>query len=169
MALGCQLGDSTRAVGAKSPAVSLPLREYPPSFGCNRQPGHLDRPEPRSDAALARRRQSFPHQLTEHSDREPMRHKNRLRTPVGRLCEQPQRLVPPACVRWRSSRRSAAAIPISPRATHLDQLLDEALRDTFPASDPIAITIDKPWKAIASKALRSPDNPEMRSRCGPQQ
>src|ERR1700692_1325823 len=33
---------------------------------------------------------------------------------------------------------------------HLDKLLDEALRETFPASDPIAITIDKPSKGIAS-------------------
>jgi hypothetical protein len=34
-----------------------------------------------------------------------------------------------------------------PNAAHLDKMLDEALRETFPASDPIAITIDK---AIAS-------------------
>ena len=31
-----------------------------------------------------------------------------------------------------------------PDAEHLDNMLDEALRETFPASDPIAITIDKP-------------------------
>jgi hypothetical protein len=30
-----------------------------------------------------------------------------------------------------------------PDAGHLDKMLDEALRETFPASDPIAITIDK--------------------------
>jgi hypothetical protein len=31
-----------------------------------------------------------------------------------------------------------------PRATiaHLDRLLDEALRETFPASDPVAIAVD---------------------------
>jgi hypothetical protein len=34
-------------------------------------------------------------------------------------------------------------------AAHLDNLLDEALRETFPASDPIAITVDKPWKSLA--------------------
>jgi hypothetical protein len=32
---------------------------------------------------------------------------------------------------------------------HLDNLLDEALQETFPASDPIAITMDKPSKGIA--------------------
>jgi hypothetical protein len=34
-------------------------------------------------------------------------------------------------------------------AAHLDKLLDDALRETFPASDPIAITIDNSSKAIA--------------------
>ena len=42
----------------------------------------------------------------------------------------------------------------APEAAHLDKLLDDALRETFPASDPIAITIDKSSQAIA------PDNPE---------
>jgi hypothetical protein len=46
----------------------------------------------------------------------------------------------------------------SDEAAHLDKMLDEALRETFPASDPIAITIDKPLKAIASEALPGPDN-----------
>jgi hypothetical protein len=36
--------------------------------------------------------------------------------------------------------------------------LDEALRETFPASDPIAITIDRPSKAIAAEQLQSPDD-----------
>jgi hypothetical protein len=44
-------------------------------------------------------------------------------------------------------------------AVHLDNLLDEALRETFPASDPIAITIDKPSKVIAPEDLRRPDDP----------
>jgi hypothetical protein len=45
-------------------------------------------------------------------------------------------------------------------AVHLDNLLDEALRETFPASDPIAITIDKPSKVIApDEGLRRPDDP----------
>jgi hypothetical protein len=44
-----------------------------------------------------------------------------------------------------------------PDAEHLDKMLDEALRETFPASDPIAITIDKPSKSIASEE-QGPDN-----------
>jgi hypothetical protein len=43
-------------------------------------------------------------------------------------------------------------------AVHLDRLLDEALRETFPASDPIAITIDRPSKAIAAELLQSADD-----------
>jgi hypothetical protein len=46
-------------------------------------------------------------------------------------------------------------------AVHLDRLLDEALRETFPASDPIAITIDRPSKAIAAELLQSADDPAM--------
>ncbi len=45
-------------------------------------------------------------------------------------------------------------------ASHLDNLLDEALWETFPASDPIAITIDKPSRSVAPAAdLFSRDNP----------
>jgi hypothetical protein len=44
-----------------------------------------------------------------------------------------------------------------PDAAHLDKMLDEALRETFPASDPIAITIDKPLKAVASEEPPGPD------------
>jgi len=36
-----------------------------------------------------------------------------------------------------------------PGSAHLDKMLDEALRETFPASDPVAITIEKPSKAGA--------------------
>jgi hypothetical protein len=46
-------------------------------------------------------------------------------------------------------------------SVHLDRLLDEALRETFPASDPIAITIDRPSKAIAAELLQSADDPPM--------
>jgi hypothetical protein len=35
-------------------------------------------------------------------------------------------------------------------AAHLDMLLDDALRETFPASDPIAICIDRPAEATAN-------------------
>jgi hypothetical protein len=48
-----------------------------------------------------------------------------------------------------------------PEAVHLDRLLDEALRETFPASDPIAITMDRPSKAIAAEQLQSADDPAM--------
>jgi hypothetical protein len=36
--------------------------------------------------------------------------------------------------------------------SHLEDMLDEALRETFPASDPTAITIDHP----APKVVRAP-------------
>jgi hypothetical protein len=45
-----------------------------------------------------------------------------------------------------------------PDAEHLDKMSDEALRETFPASDPIAITIDKPLKSCASEEHQGPDN-----------
>jgi hypothetical protein len=45
-------------------------------------------------------------------------------------------------------------------AAHLDKLLDEALRETFPASDPIAITVEKASKGVEAGGLRSPDEPE---------
>jgi hypothetical protein len=51
-----------------------------------------------------------------------------------------------------------------PDAEHLDNMLDEALRETFPASDPIAITIDKPLKSIASEEHQGPDNLEKSTR-----
>jgi hypothetical protein len=41
-------------------------------------------------------------------------------------------------------------------AAHLDTLLDEALRETFPASDPIAICVDRPLEALTD--LQDPDN-----------
>jgi hypothetical protein len=40
-------------------------------------------------------------------------------------------------------------LPRSEGDTHLDNLLDEALKDTFPASDPIAITIDQRTGGVA--------------------
>jgi hypothetical protein len=46
-------------------------------------------------------------------------------------------------------------------AAHLDNLLDEALRETFPASDPIAIAIDRPLKGIEPHGLLSPDSSPM--------
>jgi hypothetical protein len=52
-------------------------------------------------------------------------------------------------------------------AAHLDNLLDEALRETFPASDPIAIAIDKPSKGIEPHGLLSPNSPP--TAAGPQE
>jgi hypothetical protein len=45
-------------------------------------------------------------------------------------------------------------------AVHLDKLLDEALRETFPASDPIAITVEKVSEGVVLGALLTPDEPE---------
>jgi hypothetical protein len=39
-------------------------------------------------------------------------------------------------------------------SVHLDNLLDEALKDTFPASDPIAITIEKYAGGVALRGAR---------------
>jgi hypothetical protein len=36
-----------------------------------------------------------------------------------------------------------------PGAAHLDKMLDDALRETFPTRDPVAITIETPLKAVA--------------------
>jgi hypothetical protein len=38
--------------------------------------------------------------------------------------------------------------PSPTTAAHLDQLLDEALRETFPASDPIAVAIERGARAM---------------------
>jgi hypothetical protein len=48
-----------------------------------------------------------------------------------------------------------------PRATiaHLDRLLDEALRQTFPASDPVAIAVD-----VDSSEYGTVDTPARRGR-----
>jgi hypothetical protein len=51
----------------------------------------------------------------------------------------------------KTARTSESAV------SHLEDMLDEALRETFPASDPIAITIAQPPKVIrASKVLGAP-------------
>jgi len=51
-------------------------------------------------------------------------------------------------------------------AAHLDTLLDDALRETFPASDPIAICVDRPLEVLTHPVralsplldLQDPDN-----------
>jgi hypothetical protein len=39
-------------------------------------------------------------------------------------------------------------------SAHLDQLLDEALEESFPASDPVAIHFDEPARKIAGEEDR---------------
>lgn len=51
--------------------------------------------------------------------------------------------------RGRASEKRKAVRRSDPGAAHLDKMLDEALRESFPASDPVAITIETPWKAVA--------------------
>jgi hypothetical protein len=46
-------------------------------------------------------------------------------------------------------------------AAHLDELLDDALRETFPASDPIAICIERSSEAISPDNRHDPDNAAM--------
>jgi hypothetical protein len=56
--------------------------------------------------------------------------------------------------------RSAAGVekPISPlsRVAHLDALLDEALDESFPASDPIAVNFESP--ATVEPSEKEPDD-----------
>jgi hypothetical protein len=60
----------------------------------------------------------------------------------------------------RNEKKRTALSHSKAEAAHLDNLLDEALRETFPASDPIAITVDKPSKSIAPPDdLHSADSP----------
>ncbi len=47
----------------------------------------------------------------------------------------------------RASEKRKTVRRSDPGAAHLDKMLDEALRETFPASDPVAITIETPLKA----------------------
>jgi hypothetical protein len=49
----------------------------------------------------------------------------------------------------RASEKRKTVRMNDPGAAHLDKMLDEALRETFPASDPVAITIETPSKAVA--------------------
>ncbi len=41
-------------------------------------------------------------------------------------------------------RKHASAATTRTWAEHIDELLDEALKDTFPASDPIAVAVEQP-------------------------
>jgi hypothetical protein len=55
-----------------------------------------------------------------------------------------------AAMHSKSSRLS------KPSTAHIEELLDEALRQTFPASDPIAITIEQDvWIAEPSTAAEA--------------
>jgi hypothetical protein len=50
---------------------------------------------------------------------------------------------------------SAADTPIGPPGKNLEDRLDEALQETFPASDPIAMTIDDPADEVRPGPARS--------------
>ena len=49
------------------------------------------------------------------------------------------------------SQTEEPARPPAEAAEHLDELLDEALADTFPASDPVAISSDDRARALRPK------------------
>jgi hypothetical protein len=40
-------------------------------------------------------------------------------------------------------RETSSSLGVTSEAEHLEELLDEALNETFPASDPVAITIEQ--------------------------
>jgi hypothetical protein len=42
--------------------------------------------------------------------------------------------------------------PRSSKSRHLDELLDEGLKETFPASDPVAISLEEPSGKNSQKA-----------------
>ncbi len=50
--------------------------------------------------------------------------------------------------------------PSSAEMAHLDKLLDEALEGTFPASDPIAVTVEKSSECVISPREEH-DNPRL--------
>jgi hypothetical protein len=52
----------------------------------------------------------------------------------------------------RASEKRQTVHRSDPGAAHLDKMLDEALRETFPASDPVAITIETPLRLSPSTA-----------------
>src|SRR3954451_4790824 len=49
-------------------------------------------------------------------------------------------------------------LPESLRKKHLDELLDEALKETFPASDPIAVDVDPPGERGNRSGSITPSN-----------
>src|SRR5690242_14457385 len=59
--------------------------------------------------------------------------------------------------------------PLPARIAHLDRLLDEALKVTFPASDPVAITVDLEFSRRGTVAVVEPRMPRgrLRSRSRP--
>jgi hypothetical protein len=61
----------------------------------------------------------------------------------------------------KKGKKQSASSRSETEAAHLDNLLDEALWETFPASDPIAITIDKPSKGVAPHGRLDPGSPSM--------
>jgi hypothetical protein len=49
-------------------------------------------------------------------------------------------------------------LPESLRKKRLDELLDEALKETFPASDPIAVDVDPPAERGNRSGSTTPSN-----------
>jgi hypothetical protein len=43
-----------------------------------------------------------------------------------------------------------------PATAHMDELLDEALKETFPASDPIAVDVKLPRSQDGDKVAKAP-------------
>ena len=59
--------------------------------------------------------------------------------------------------RDRSPARAAdAAAPRDPEKAYLDERLDDALKETFPASDPIAVTPPRRRRAAPAPTGRTP-------------
>jgi hypothetical protein len=72
-------------------------------------------------------------------------------TQTGRQQESP-------IMRTTKQRRRASADKLA----HVDRLLDEALRETFPASDPVAISIDDSSAAAPIRHTQRPPRLERR-------
>jgi hypothetical protein len=48
------------------------------------------------------------------------------------------------------------SVPAAQESTHLDELLDEALEETFPASDPIALHVEDRTTRVSAERDREP-------------
>ena len=48
------------------------------------------------------------------------------------------------------------SVPAAKEGTHLDELLDEALEETFPASDPVALHVEDRTERVPAEPDREP-------------